>query len=192
MISGISGVAPGASLLNARIFCQLARSRTSWILSALHGHGTHIAGIAAGERNVITGVSGVAPGASLLNARIFCQLARSRTSWILSALEWSIENGAHVINMSFGAWQGDGIGRDLFATAVRNAVAAGHIVVAAAGNDGPGEATIGSPAIICEVIAVGVSDIHDGIAHFSSRGPTGEGRVGIDRACRRISLEMNR
>ncbi len=146
----------------------------------LWGHGTHIAGIAAGERNVISGISGVAPGASLLNARIFCRLARSRTSWILSAMEWSIENGAHVINMSFGAWQGDGIARDLLATAIRNAVRAGHIMVAAAGNDGPGEATVGSPAVICEAISVGVSDARDTIADFSSRGPTGEGRVGID------------
>ncbi len=148
----------------------------------LYGHGTHCAGIAAGKYNATTDVTGVAPGASLINAKVFNQTGDSLTSWIISGIEWSVDQNADILSMSFGGWQGDGRGRDLESMAVTNAIDAGHVVVIAARNEGPGEGTIGSPAVAYGAIAVAASDSKDAIVDFSSRGPTGDGRVGIDVA----------
>jgi serine protease AprX len=154
----------------------------------LFGHGTHVSGIAAGEHNTSTNVSGVAPGASLINAKVLAQDGSSSEDWAISGLEWSMEQNADIISMSFGDWQGDGTGRDPLSMAVTNTVNAGHVVVVAAGNEGPGEATIGYPAIVTDAIAVAASDDNDKITNFSSRGPTGDGRVGIDLAAPGVDI----
>ncbi|MDI6639731.1 MAG: S8 family serine peptidase, partial [Methanocellales archaeon] len=154
----------------------------------LHGHGTHCAGIAAGKKNTTSGVSGVAYGASLLNAKVMNQSGTGLTSWILSGIEWSMNNHADVLSMSFGDWQEDGTGRDPLSMAVANA-ASQVVVVVAAGNEGPGEATIASPAVAYNAtIAVAASDMDDTIASFSSRGPTGDGRVGVDLAAPGVAI----
>jgi subtilisin family serine protease len=146
------------------------------------GHGTHVAGIAAGAYNAEIGISGVAPGAYLLNAKVLNVDGDTQTSWLISAVEWSVEEGADVINLSLGGWQGDGAGRGLLDMALTHAAGAGHIVVTAAGNWGPDESTITSPAVAYGAIAVAASNSADEIVFFSSRGPTGDGRVGIDLA----------
>ncbi|MCL0059119.1 S8 family serine peptidase [Dehalococcoidia bacterium] len=146
------------------------------------GHGTHVAGIAAGAYNPEIGITGVAPGAYLINAKVFNVDGDTQTSWLISAVEWSVEEGADVINLSLGGWQGDGAGRDLLDVAVTHAAGAGHIVVISAGNWGPDESTITSPAVAHGAIAVAASNTVDEIVFFSSRGPTGDGRVGIDLA----------
>jgi subtilisin family serine protease len=103
----------------------------------LYGHGTHCAGIAAGEFNSTTNMSGVAPGASLINAKVFNQAGSTYTSWIISAIEWSMDQDADILSMSLGGWQQDGTARDPLDLAVTNAVNAGYVVVIAAGNEGP-------------------------------------------------------
>jgi subtilisin family serine protease len=148
----------------------------------LHGHGTHVGGIAAGAYNPAWGITGVAPGAYLLNAKSLNRFGWGLTSWIVEAIEWSMVAGADILNMSFGAHQWDGTGRMPICLASANAVAAGHIVVPAAGNSAPGQATIARPAIAHDVIAVAGSDARDQIIWFSSRGPAGDGRVAIDVA----------
>ncbi|MCL0104209.1 S8 family serine peptidase [Dehalococcoidia bacterium] len=146
------------------------------------GHGTHVAGIAAGAYNPEIGITGVAPGAYLINAKVFNVDVDTQTSWLISAVEWSVEEGADVINLSVGGWQGDGAGQGLLDMAVMHAVGAGHIVVISAGNWGPDESTIKSPAVAHGAIAVAASNTVDEIVFFSSRGPAGDGRVGIDLA----------
>ena len=148
----------------------------------LHGHGTHCAGIAAGNYNICTDVTGVAPGATLINAKVLNETGYGNTSWILSGIQMSIDHNVDIMSMSLGDWQKDGTGRDLESMAVTNAVKAGYVVVIAAGNSGPGESTIGSPAVAYDAIVVAASDSNDAIVGFSSRGPAGDGRVGIDVA----------
>jgi serine protease AprX len=155
----------------------------------LYGHGTHCAGIAAGKHNATTKVTGVAPGAFLVSAKVLSgESGTGFTSWAIAATEWSVEQpfnwskdqGAKILSMSFGGWQEDGTARDPLSMAVTNAINAGHIVVIAAGNEGPGENTIRSPAVVDGAIVVGASDSADKIVNFSSRGPTGDGRCGVD------------
>ncbi len=94
--------------------------------------------------------------------------------------------------MSLGAWQSAGDGRDPLSRAVTNAVARRVVVVVAAGNSGPGEATIARPAVAYGAIAVAASDINGTIANFSSRGPTGDGRVGIDVTAPGVAIRAPR
>ena len=148
----------------------------------LNGHGTHCAGIAAGGYNAGANVTGVALGASLMNAKVLNQSGFARPSWVISGIEWSVEQNADILSMSIGWWWGRPDGWNLVPEVVTNAVDAGHVVVIAAGNEGPGEGTIGSPAVAYGAIAVAASDSNDAIVDFSSRGPTGDGRVGIDVA----------
>ena len=148
----------------------------------LDGHGTHCAGIAAGSYNAGANITGVAPGASLMNAKVLNQSGFARPSWVISGIEWSVEQNADILSMSIGWWWGRPDGWNLVPEVVTNAVDAGKVVVIAAGNEGPGEGTIGSPAVAYGTIAVAASDSNDAIVDFSSRGSTGDGRVGIDVA----------
>ena len=146
----------------------------------VHGHGTHIAGIIAGDKNIEMGMSGIAPNASLLNIKVINNTGFGQISWVVDGINYAMENDADIISISFVNWQDDGTGNDRLSKAVANAVANGHIVVASAGNLGPGIFTIARPAIVEGVISVAASNSNNNIAKFSSRGPTGYGRIGID------------
>ena len=121
-----------------------------------HYHGTHVAGIAAGTG--AEAITGQAPGAQLTAYKVLDGQGGGMLSDILEGLEAAADpSGAHpadVINMSLG---GDGDGTDPISVAAANATRSGALVVAAAGNAGPGDATIGAPAINREVLAVGAS-----------------------------------
>ncbi|MEY2193785.1 S8 family serine peptidase [Neobacillus sp. BF23-41] len=118
------------------------------------GHGTHVAGIIAAHGNV----TGVAPDASITAFKVLNQDGLGNTSDIIAGIEASISPDnpypADVINMSLS---GPGDGSDPISQASQNAVDAGVVVVAAAGNSGPGYGTIGAPAIAEGVLAVGAS-----------------------------------
>src|SRR5690606_34268489 len=67
------------------------------------GHGTHVASIAAGTGARSDGTyTGVAPGASLLNGKVLDDEGYGQTSWVLAGMEWAVDQGADVINMSLG------------------------------------------------------------------------------------------
>jgi serine protease AprX len=59
-------------------------------------------------------------------------------------------------------------------------VAQGIVICVAAGNEGPAPYSVGSPGCAREVITIGASALNDTVADFSSRGPTGDGRVKPD------------
>lgn len=133
----------------------------------VHGHGTHVAGSAAGvevadEDDVLVG-SGVAPGALIYALKVFGDIAGS-TAVTADAIEWAIdpkgdgsmEGQAHVINMSLGAPFGDP--NDPSALASQNAAEVGTVVVASAGNSGHDAAYVtGSPAVAPGAISVAAS-----------------------------------
>lgn len=134
----------------------------------VHGHGSHVAGSAAGievtdsSGKVLVG-SGVAPGAKLYAAKVFGDQAGS-TALTADAIEWSLDpNGdgsmddaAHVINMSLGSSFGSP--NDPSALATQNATEVGVVVVASAGNSGQAAAYVtGSPAVAPGAISVAAS-----------------------------------
>lgn len=142
-----------------------------------YGHGTHCAAIAAGEGIL----NGVAPSAKIYAYKVLSAWGGGTESAMISAVERAIdpnEDGdltdhVDVISLSLGTYFGNP--QDAFSTAVDNAVQNGVVVVAAAGNAGPGSQTIACPACARFALAVGAVDQNDTIAEFSSRGPNSDG-----------------
>ncbi|MBK8985625.1 MAG: S8 family serine peptidase [Chloroflexi bacterium] len=123
------------------------------------GHGTHVASIAAG--NAAGDVSdGVAPAAKLVALKVFG--ASGSTSLVIDALEWATHNymlfgWPQVINMSLGSNFGTDNVDDPSVAGTENAVAAGIVVVASAGNAGNNSYITGSPATADKAISVAAS-----------------------------------
>ncbi|PIR18915.1 MAG: peptidase S8 [Elusimicrobia bacterium CG11_big_fil_rev_8_21_14_0_20_64_6] len=127
------------------------------------GHGSHVAGTIAGKRDG-KGVVGVAPLAKLYAVKVLDADGNGGFSDVIAGIEWAASHGIKVANMSLGADEGS--------TALKRAVTAankaGLLIVAAAGNSG---GPVGFPANYPEALAIAASDIKDGVAEFSSRGP---------------------
>jgi subtilisin family serine protease len=122
------------------------------------GHGTALAMIAAGVTN--GSITGVAPKAYLGNYKVFGTPGFSDSTTdeaILKAIDDAVSDGMDVINLSLGDDFAPRIEDDLEVQAIERAVRAGVIVVVAAGNNGPGAATVASPATAPSAIAVGAS-----------------------------------
>ncbi len=102
--------------------------------SGIGDHGTHVAAIAAGVETEELGC-GVAPGAQLLVMKVFGSSGTVSEVMLLSALEDAVVLGADVINLSMGSPSGFAQTDLVYRTALQNALDAGIIVCAAAGND---------------------------------------------------------
>jgi serine protease AprX len=141
-----------------------------------HGHGTHVSSIIAGSGSASGGkYKGVAPGASLMVAKVLDASGSGDSSTIMAGVDWAARHGAQVISLSLGSYQH----LQAFDDTVNNAVKAGVVVVVAAGNGGPSSSTISCPGDSPNVITVGATDKGDNLASFSSRGPA-EGKVKPD------------
>ena len=122
------------------------------------GHGTHVAGIAAGTGGP-NGPRGVAPGAGLVDIRVFGATGGAPQSRVVAAIDKCIERrhawNIRVINLSLGSTTASA-GDDAHAAAANRAVQAGIVVCASTGNDNLHK--IASPAAADHVIAVGATD----------------------------------
>ncbi|NUR32920.1 MAG: S8 family serine peptidase [Gemmatimonadaceae bacterium] len=101
-----------------------------------NGHGTHVASTVAAKGVVI---SGVAPRATVLSARVLNTAGSGSETAIVNGINWCVQNGAHVINMSLGGTRYRPFSSytnsfALYGAAINNARAAGTIVIVAAGN----------------------------------------------------------
>jgi hypothetical protein len=139
------------------------------------GHGTHVAATIASSG---AKYKGVAPDADLLDAKV-CVMEGCTESAIVAAMQWAVEQGADIVNLSLGG--GDTAEMDPLEEAVNTLSAqTGALFVVAAGNNGRPE-TISSPGSADAALTVGAVDRQDGIAPFSSRGPrVGDGAVKPD------------
>lgn len=130
-----------------------------------NGHGTHCCGVIAAERNDV-GVVGVAHNSKLLVGKVLNDYGVGSPESIAKGIMWAVEKKADIISMSFGAPVDD----PKIRKAVKYAHGKGVILVAAAGNEGPGPQTVGYPGRYPEVISVAAVDFNRRIAKFSSRG----------------------
>lgn len=140
-----------------------------------HGHGTHVAGIAAGRGEGSPEYTGVAPEADLMNVKVLHDDGSGRASDAIRGIEYSVENHADVIVMSLGV-ETECDGTDPLSQAADNAVEEGIPTVVSAGNSGPDYQTITSPGCGNRVLTVGASG-NNQVASFSSRGETDDGRM---------------
>jgi serine protease AprX len=153
------------------------------------GHGTHVAGILAGNGFDSSGRrAGIAPGARLLVLKVLDGAGRGRISDLIAALDYVVAYrdlfSIRVVNLSIGAGVYESFDTDLLTVAAKRVEEAGIVVVAAAGNNGVnGGATqyggVTAPGNAPWVLTVGASNhggtvdrADDTVAAFSSRGPT--------------------
>ena len=95
-------------------------------------HGTHVAGIVAAKNNDGVGVAGVCPACRIMPVRAGDDKGRFSEDAVLAAIHYAVDNGASIINMSFGgpAWSA------LQRQAIQDAGDAGVLTVVSAGNEG--------------------------------------------------------
>ncbi|CAM3247789.1 MULTISPECIES: S8 family peptidase [Brevibacillus] len=138
-----------------------------------NGHGTHVAGIIVAEMNQ-RGIVGVSPESHIYDIRAFDEEGKSSLATILRAINWSIENGMDIVNMSFGMPQYS----EALARVIKKANDRGVVMVASAGNNG-GE--VEYPARYDGVVGVSAIDQNGNLASFSSRGKGADRRApGVD------------
>ena len=142
-----------------------------------HGHGTHVAGISAGNGTASGGkYKGVAPEATIYAAKVLKGDGSGLMSDVMAGVEWAVQQHAQVINLSLGS-DGSCDGTDAMSATCDAAVDQGVMLCVAAGNAGPNYYTVGSPGCARKVLTVGASDDNDNVTSFSSRGPTADKRL---------------
>ena len=160
-----------------------------------YGHGTHVAGVIAGNGSDSGGVhTGIAPGATLTVLKVLDGVGRGRISNVIAALGYVVDHrqrlNIRVANLSIGAAVAESYESDLLTLAAKRVVEAGVVVVTSAGNGGRtrrGDRQYGAitaPGNAPWVLTVGAAShmgtidrADDTIADFSSRGPTAIDRI---------------
>ena len=158
-----------------------------------HGHGTHVAGTLCG-----TGLSGaqtgVAPNAKIMVLKVFGDNQQTDETFLVEAIQFAVEHGADLLNMSLGWPYPDPVVKLMCRQACENTLAAGIVASVAAGNvrdlqylvpiphniytpgDCPPpylhEDQMVNPGGVSCVISVGAVDYNDTITYFSSVGPS--------------------
>src|SRR5579863_8170738 len=165
-------------------------------LTDAYGHGTHVAGIIAGnaysstQQNYPNVYRGIAPEANIISLRVLDSTGASVDSAVIAAIQQAISlqstYNIRVINLSLSRGVFESYTLDPLCQAVESAWQAGIVVVAAAGNMGEyngagtqGYATIGAPGNDPYVITVGATNTHgtgsqssQTVTSYSSKGPT--------------------
>ena len=160
-----------------------------------YGHGTHVAGIVAGNGADSGGArAGIAPAAQLVVLKVLDASGNGRISDVIAAFDYVVshraELGIRVVNLSVATGVYESYNSDPLTQAAKRAVDAGIVVVASAGNGGrnaQGQTQYGgvtAPGNAPWVLTVGASSTmgtidraDDTIAGFSSRGPTAIDRM---------------
>jgi hypothetical protein len=129
-----------------------------------HAHGTGMAGAIAAHRRL----TGIAPGVKILAIHAFSSnskdSAEATSAHILAGIDWAIQHGARIINMSFA-----GPDDPMMQLALQKAHDRGVILIAAAGNAGPKSPPL-YPAADPNVIAVTATDVNDKVMPQANQG----------------------
>lgn len=161
-----------------------------------NGHGTHVAGIIGAWQGEGGRLNGIAPGVELVAIKIGDGKYGGSTSGfaIAKALDYAVEAGCQVANMSFGGPSFFADGREPDAWIIEQASLRGLAVVTSAGNEGPTLTTVGAPATARGAFAIAAAVWPDTqranyaalrpagpvLFDFSSRGPLPTGDLGVD------------
>jgi subtilisin family serine protease len=136
-----------------------------------NGHGTHVAGILAAEKNGYL-VAGVAPHVDLYGLKILDAAGNGDESNLILALQWAVDHDIDVVNMSLGTHTNV----PAMQTAVQNAAAAGVLLVAASGNTVTFQdllygCAVAYPAAYPQVLSTTFTNQNDALTGYSCTGP---------------------
>lgn len=144
-----------------------------------NGHGTHVAGLVAGDGTASMGkYRGAAPGCGIIALKVLDRYGTGSQDDVLRALRWIRENRQQyrirVVNISVGTTCNSKRNHARLLKSVEQLWDEGVVVVTAAGNQGPRPGSITAPGSSKKVITVGSSDLLEGRSAISGRGPTAE------------------
>lgn len=129
-----------------------------------NGHGTHVAGIIASQTNNYEGIAGITWFNPIMPIKVMGSDGYGSTFDIARGIIWATDNGADVINLSLGNYEGS----KLLKRAVSYAYQHDVIMVAASGNDNSRQPSY--PAAYPEVLSVAAVDLNGDRASFSNYG----------------------
>ncbi len=135
------------------------------------GHGTHVSGTAIGD-GTNGRQTGMAPDADLMT--LHCGAGDSFESTVWLAMQYAVDNGADIISGSIGLLHNRNPDRSTWRNVSDNTIAAGVVVIYAAGNAGDRYApfdNVATPGDVPDVITVGATDCTGFYVKFSSFGP---------------------
>lgn len=145
-----------------------------------HGHGTHCIGTACGARRPSQLPRyGIAFNSEIFAGKVLSNQGSGGDAGILAGIQWAVTNKCHVVSMSLGArvFPGQGFSQ-VFEQVARRTLAAGTLIIAAAGNESgrPGFINpVGHPANCPSIMAVGALDQQLRVASFSNGGLNPQG-----------------
>jgi subtilisin family serine protease len=152
-----------------------------------NGHGTHVTGIVVANRDNNEGITGVAPGARVMSLRVLDDNGEGYADDTIKAIDRAIDQHVHVINLSLGDFlplQSTLFNDPAYESVLERAVAAGIVVVIAAGNNGLPKC---ENPVVDGIVCVGAVDNSRTRSVFSSFGsevdlmaPGGSGIGGSD------------
>ena len=137
-----------------------------------NGHGTHVSGIVAAERNNV-GIVGVAYQAKIMPIKVMNSLGEGYDDTIAAGIVWAADHGAKIINLSLGSENG-AQSSDILKQSVAYAYNKGCLMIAAAGNFDPtteGNPGVSYPAADPDVLAITATDQNNNVANYSVTGP---------------------
>ncbi len=183
------------ALLNYAVQVEAGGDRTVFFFDT-NGHGTHVAGIVGAWEGPDGRLNGIAPGVEFVAIKIGDGKFGGSTSGfaIAKALDYAVESGCQVVNMSFGGPSFFADGHEPDAWVIEEATRRGLAVVTSAGNEGPTLTTVGAPATSRAAFAIAAAVWPDTqrsnyasmrpsgpvLFDFSSRGPLPSGDLGVD------------
>ncbi|MGI5819408.1 MAG: S8 family serine peptidase [Armatimonadota bacterium] len=167
----------GSSPANSLGLGPVMRTQQGNYIPGAVSHGVHVAGLIGAMTNNRVGVAGHDWQAQIMPVRVLNEMGFGLSSWIVGGIQYAVDNGAHVINMSLGV----STFVDSFTPVIANAYRAGVVVVVAAANDGhvftDDRSTWYSP--VCNdgpnlgqdnfVLGVAATDRNDVAASFTNR-----------------------
>ena len=193
--SGDWAVLGDESNLNYAVAIEEDGNRISLFFDT-HGHGTHVAGIIGSYQGPDGRLNGIAPGVEIVAIKIGDGKFGGSTSGfaVAKALDYAVESGCQVANMSFGGPSFFADGKEPDAWVIAEATKRGLILVTSAGNEGPTLSTVGSPATAEQAFSIAAAVWPDTqkvnygslqtsppvLFDFSSRGPLPNGDLGVD------------
>lgn len=148
------------------------------------GHGTHVTGIICGSGKMSNGfMKGVAPKAKIVSLKVLNGKGIGKEENVINGLHWIVDNGKRygirVVNISFGTIGNNQRENKKLLDEVELLWDLGYVVVAAAGNNGPGPSSISTPGDCKKIITVGADNdnlkmiVNGKVTYnYSGRGPT--------------------
>jgi subtilisin family serine protease len=136
------------------------------------GHGTHVSGLIAARTNNGLGIAGAAWSGRVVPVKVSRPDGTTQSTVVSAAINWAVDNGARIINLSLGGPYPS----EVLRRAIVRAREHGALVVAAAGNCGRGgdncteQNQVEYPAAFPGVLAVGATTIDDQRASYSTQG----------------------